>query len=137
MRDPMSILEGCDYSHFRRFEYAPSEKPDYLQRDHGLPEPDGSNVGKMVAEDFQFVDSKACLGVQVADLLATGFRRVLQCKFDDPQLIARRLGALMTAPMRGESPIKLIGSGSSSPKVSPHATAMIRAMEPAYRPMVL
>lgn len=52
-----------------------------------------TNLGK-VLRDFQFVRSHEVLGVQIADLSASSFRRVLRGKFDDNLCIGRRMGRL-------------------------------------------
>lgn len=93
LREPMMALEGADYSHFSRFEYPPGEAPEYLARDYGIHIESGINVGMMVYEDFQFVDSDACAGVQAADLLAGGLRRLLRGGCDCPDFVAAALGA--------------------------------------------
>jgi hypothetical protein len=78
IQDPMIMLEGADYSFFHRFEYEAGGVPEYLERDYGIQIESGTNVGKLIHEDFQFVDSDLSAGVQVADLIAGGVRRLLR-----------------------------------------------------------
>lgn len=93
LREPMLSLQGADYSHFQRFEYPPGGAPEYLARDYGIDIESGVNVGMMVYEDFQFVDSNTCAGIQAADLLAGGLRRLLRGGFARPDPVAAALGA--------------------------------------------
>ena len=78
LEEPMMMLNGADYSAFKRFEYAKGEAPDHLMTTYGIDidVSDSTNIGKLVHEDLKFVDSEKEAGVQVADLLASGMRRV-------------------------------------------------------------
>ena len=68
------MLNGADYSAFKRFDYGEGEAPDYLRTTYGIDidVSDSTNIGKVVHEDLRFVDSQQEVGVQVADLLASG-----------------------------------------------------------------
>lgn len=52
-------------------------------------------LDKIVRDEMQFVDSKANLGVQVADILASTSRRILRDEFEDNSEITHLLGGLM------------------------------------------
>jgi hypothetical protein len=94
LKEPMLMLtESANYTFFRRFEYPPGEAPTYLKEDYGIDFGNSPvNIGKMVRDDFKLVDSAKVSGVQVADLLASGIRRVMRGNFDDPVRIATLIG---------------------------------------------
>jgi hypothetical protein len=133
--DPMIMLKGADYSHFNRFEYAPGAMPEYLKNDYGIDITDGLNIGMMVREDFKFVDSDLFCGVQVADLLASGLRRLLRGEFEDQEKIAKLYGANMVQSIKDELPIQLI-SLDQSEAVSPRNASLIKLMMSHSRPML-
>lgn len=108
--NPMVMLsEGADYSHFRRFDF-PDGPPDHLA-EYGIQVKDGADVGKMVREDFELVDSAAVDGVQIADLLASGVRRLLRGGFEKPQVAARLLGSNFAGTISNGPPITLASLG--------------------------
>jgi hypothetical protein len=111
MEEPLMMLEGADYSHMSQYEYAAGEFPKYLVETYGLPAKDGFNLQKMVAGNFKFVDSKEEIGVQVADLLVSGIRRLLKCNFSNNERAAVLLGGLCVSAYRGGVPLKLFSLG--------------------------
>ncbi len=119
--EPLLMLEGCDYSHMVQYEYPPGEQPKYLTEEYGLPASDGFNIGKMVGGNFTFVDSKSEVGVQVADLVASGFRRLLKGEFLDNDRAAILLGRLCIKGYRGKVPLKLFTMGDEQVVQSPLA----------------
>lgn len=133
--DPMIMLKGGDYSHFNRFEYAPGAMPEYLKNDFGIHIEDGVNIGMMIRENFKFVDSNLFCGVQVADLLASGLRRLLRGEFQDQEKIAKLYGANMVQSIKDELPIQLI-SLDRSEAVSPRNASLIKFMMSHTRPML-
>ena len=62
-REPLMMLEGADYTAFDRFHFARGEAPQYLQREFGINVEghDGRalNIGRVLRENVQFVDSRA------------------------------------------------------------------------------
>ncbi|SAL62513.1 DUF3800 domain-containing protein [Caballeronia humi] len=112
LREPMISLEGADYRHFKRFEYEPGKEPNYLKETYGLDAPEAAtnsvNVGKLVNDDFRYVDSETFSGVQVADLIASGVRRVLRSNFDSPEKVALALGMNMLQAPKGKTTIRLL-----------------------------
>lgn len=137
-RDPMLMLKGADYSHFRRFEYAPGEAPTYLKDDYGIDYgEDVVDVGKMVKDDFQLVDSNNVPGVQVADLLASGLRRVMRQKFDAPERIATLIGENMVQEADRQPPVRLISlAPGSGDRVSTDVAKLLRSMVEVTRPYI-
>lgn len=110
IREPLIHLEGANYSHMSQYEWPEGETPDYLTREYGLPEITSLNVGKMVS-NFEFVDSKSVIGIQVADLLASGFRRLLKGDFFDNRTAAILLGKLTVQAATGSFPLRLFSMG--------------------------
>ena len=106
---PFRILEGADYSAFRRFDYPEGCAPTYLKTVYGINVRGATNIGQLVREDLKFVDSQRDHGVQIADFLASGLRRCLRGGFKDNQQAARLLGGLMPRAEMTDPPIKLLG----------------------------
>ena len=115
LREPMLMIEGANYSWLDRFYFPEGEDPTYLQDMYGIESGDTDdrklNIGQIVREDVEFVDSKAKLGVQVADLLASGLRRCLRNSFERNDDVARLLGSLMVQDKDNQASIKLISFG--------------------------
>lgn len=115
LREPMIMLNEANYSWFDRFYFPRGEEPTYLQDEYGITSNDADgrklNIGKVVRENAEFVDSKVNLGVQVADLLASGVRRCLRNNFARNDTAAHLLGSLMVRRVNGELPIELISLG--------------------------
>jgi hypothetical protein len=112
MTEPLPWLDVADYSYFKRFEFAPGERPRYLQEVYGLPEREGIDAKKILSEDFELEDSELCSGVQAADLLAAGVRRLLRGGFARAHEAALLLGANMLSGMKGESVIDMLSLGN-------------------------
>lgn len=129
LREPMIALsEGADYSYFKRFEFENGQPPAYLKDDYGIQVNDGFNIGMLLREDFELVDSAIDDGIQVADLLAGGVRRLLRGGFSDDLAAARLLGANMVSPIYRVPTIKLASLGRES-IVSSHVAKLIRVMD--------
>jgi hypothetical protein len=101
LKDPIAMVEGFDYSHFQRFEYEPGTFPQYLQEAVGRKIEGGLNLGKLLNEDKAFVSSHSEPGVQIVDLLVSGFRRVLRAGFADNIKMAELIGGLTVQHERG------------------------------------
>lgn len=135
IREPMFRIRGFDYRHFRKFEFAVGEYPDYLQTEYGLSPTEGFNLGKLIREDIKFLDSRRCNGVQIADLLASGIRRVLKQAFDDPLAIAAALGRLTVENSRGRSSINFVSLGIED-ALSPATAEVARCMNAYRKPFI-
>ena len=112
LEQPLSMLEGADYSAFRRFEYPEGKSPTYLKTVYGIninTDHASLNIGKLIQENLSFVDSRQSYGVQIADLLAAGLRRTLRAQFSDNRLAARLLGSIMLCRLEDEPPVQLVG----------------------------
>ncbi|WP_218309678.1 DUF3800 domain-containing protein [Alteromonas antoniana] len=93
-----------------------STVPDYVVEK--MPELEGKkgfDIQKIVRGDIAFVDSKSSPGVQVADLLASGLRRLLRLEFDDNEVMARALGKLLLQEEGNKPPIALVAFNGQSP----------------------
>lgn len=139
IRDPMPMLIEADYSSFNRFNWAPDEKPTYLKDTYGIEvmeEESALNVGMVVRENLQFVDSKSNPGVQIADLLASGIRRCLRYEFTDNETAASLLGQIMVQNYKGKLPMQLLGFSEAQPVVDENAGQMVKIMERKARAML-
>ena len=135
LRDPMPMLEGTNYKYFNRFSFPIGQEPTFLRSDYGIDHGEVSDVGKMVREDFKFVNSTSMAGVQVADLLAAGVRRLLMGGFSDPESIAQLIGSNMVQAKKGESSVSLISLDQIG-EASEHVTKMVRLINRSSRPML-
>jgi hypothetical protein len=133
--DPMLMLEGADYRHFSRFDYLPGEEPSYLKDTYGIESKGGSNIGKMIREDFKLADSATTPGIQVADLLAAGIRRLFRGGFKSDEEVSRLIGSNTVQQMKGETPVQLISLDRSA-VVSEYPASLIRLMASSGRPML-
>jgi hypothetical protein len=132
--NPQPMLKGADYRHFERF-YFKDGPPTYLRDEYGIEAESGFNVRLVMAEDFAFVDSKDCPGVQIADLLASGLRRCLRLGFSDNDKVAQALGSLMVEAAQREPPLNLISVTNAVP-ASPEVSRAVRQMQRACRSMI-
>ncbi|MGJ7495568.1 DUF3800 domain-containing protein [Variovorax sp. RT4R15] len=114
MREPMIYVRDFDYSHMRRFEFAPGEEPTYLKRDYGLKVGSCLDIGKLLREDRQFVDSRSLDGVQAVDLLASGLRRCLRGRFGDNLQVAAKIGRLTVQASGERLPFRLVLVGEEA-----------------------
>ena len=139
LKDPLPMLEGADYTAFSRFEYPEGEAPTFLQEVYGIEktgDAGGLNIGKLIREDLEFVDSEYSLGVQVADLLAAGIRRLLRLRFNDNRHAAQLLGGLTPRRETGTPPVHLLGFSQVEQLASSEVTDVLRLMEMSSRPML-
>jgi len=135
LREPSLFVHEFDYSHYERaFRFAPGEMPAYLQEETGVEIDSGSNLGK-VLKDFAFVRSHDVPGVQIADLLASTFRRVLRADFEHNAKVARNLGKIMVQRAKPQAPVHLI-SLSDDQYASGHVADMARILGQASRGMI-
>ena len=132
IREPMIHLVEGDYSAFDRFRFPPGEEPTYLEDHYGIEMEEGRdrslNIGQVLREDLQFVDSRADVGVQVADLLASGLRRCLRAQFEDNEAIAALLGGLMVRPPENKVPVSLVGFGDAGRVIQDPQETLLRRM---------
>lgn len=135
LKEPAIFVNEFDYSHYERaFGFSAGEIPTYLQEESGIQIYSGSNLGK-VLRDFNFVRSHDVPGIQIADLLASSFRRTLRNEFEDSLGMAKLLGRLTVQRAKPQPPINLI-SLSKDQRVYGHVVDVVQAIETATRPML-
>lgn len=135
LRDPILMLKGADYRHFQRFDYPPGQAPTYLKDLHGIDCGEGSNIGKIIHEDFRLVDSASTPGVQVADLIASGIRRLFRGGFQAGEKVASHLGANFIEPLRGSNTVRLVSLDQQA-RVDTSVAHFIHQMDGAARPIL-
>jgi hypothetical protein len=135
LHEPAIFVEGFDYSHFERsFRFDPGEMPTYLQEETGIEIESASNLAK-VLRDFEFLRSHDVPGIQIADLLASSFRRALRNEFEDPLGIAKKLGRLTVQRAKPQPPVHLI-SLSEDQYAHDQVVDVVNVTKDAARPML-
>jgi len=93
------------------FNYAPVRSThlslDVFYGFHGRADRAGFSVDKVLRK-FRFVDSKTTVGVQIVDQLTGGLRRCLKQHWEDNELVAKALAALM---IQQEPWLRITGQG--------------------------
>jgi hypothetical protein len=140
LTEPMPMLIGADYSTFSRFDYSEENRPRYLKETYGLAMDEDkpvTNIGMLMQEDLEFVDSKHNQGVQVADLLASGIRRCLRQEFSNNELAARLLGRLIVQGYRGHPPIQFLNFSRSEKHATDAVARFSKIMEHNSRTILI
>jgi hypothetical protein len=121
------------------FTYNEKSRPNFLKNTYNIDAKDNVaiDVGKLVWDDFQFMDSKLSAGIQVADLLASGLRKCLRGEFSGNDQISNALGAVMVDRGKGRFPIELIGFTDRQMKVDTTASQVSKIFKMQQRPMRL
>jgi hypothetical protein len=136
LRDPMIQLVEGNYEFFRRFEFPEGQYPTYLDKEYGIKTSgNGMNVVQMIGEDFELVDSSAEPGVQVADLIASGLRRLFRGKFERAHEIALGLSSNMVSDLRGNPQVGLMSLTQSAP-VSDRSATFLELLSRKTKPLV-
>lgn len=136
LREPMIMLAEGDYSFFKRFDFPPGEYPVYLAEQYGVETSgNGANLKQMLIEDFELVDSKLIPGVQAADLLASGIRRLMRGGFQRSHEIALLLGANMLSGLKDEPQVKLVSLAQTS-GTSTQTAKLLEVMARTSKPLV-
>lgn len=109
-RNPMPHVKEFDYSAMNGYRYTSEDAPTYLNEHYGMDiDAEGSlNIGRLIWDDFSFVDSKGDLGVQIVDLLASGIRRCIRGDFQQNDEISSALGRLMVQTAGDGFPMRFI-----------------------------
>lgn len=137
---PMIMLMDADYSAFERFSYPANQRPTYLKDVYDIETAeDGpvTNLGMLIREDLDFVDSKQDQGVQVADLLASGIRRCLRQEFNNNELAAHLLGRLMVQNIRKQPPISFLGFTKTENRLTEEEAQLSKIMGLSARKMIV
>ena len=137
LREPMIKLKGADYSAMKKYEYEEGKEPTYLKDEYGIDVSSSAfNLGKLTGENLRFEDSKSNLGVQIADLLASGIRRCLRNQFMNNEIAAKLLGKLMVSEKKNEPPLRLIGFKKSIISTDSVTYKAVQIMTENSRPML-
>lgn len=134
---PYPMLEWCDYTPMKKFMYSEGTIPKHLV--HRLPHlanAEALNGQKIIRDDLSFIDSLVSPGIQIADLLASGVRRLLRGGFSDNALASKKLGGLMIERETNSPPIRLLSFGLKTRVVKEVANSL-RIATLAAKPMVL
>lgn len=134
--EPWIMLEGADYSHFEKFSFAKGQEPTYFKDVYGIEIDDPGNLGRIIREDFQFVDSATSVGVQVADLLSAGVFRLLRGRFERADEIAKGLGSIFISPFKHDHCIRFITMDASG-DVERHVLRSVALMDRHSRPIIV
>jgi Protein of unknown function (DUF3800) len=80
--DPVSFVEGGDYTYFERFEERDTEWIKQIENEKSLGRGElvAAKLGEVIGEHFSFQDSKYNLGLQMADILANATQRAMNRK---------------------------------------------------------
>lgn len=136
IQDPGPALNWCDYRPMSEFIYQKGDIPGYLiDKFPHLKEEEGFDIQKIIRKDIQFIDSKSYEGIQIADLLASGMRRLLRKGFDDNHLVAKLFGKLMVQEVKNQPPLKLVTFGEES-MVNEGLAQIVRLFAKSCRPMI-
>jgi hypothetical protein len=144
-KNPHIRLTESDYSYFNerytiQLATADARTKEHLEWLHGLHGKRGSdhaiiNAKALLSEQRRFVDSRDCLGVQLADMLATILRRALNGRLRLEGW--KNFGKLLIHRWRGSSWIIQIGSPQDAPHVvEGHASNVIETIRRSARWMV-
>lgn len=132
--NPTPRLTWCDYSPMQNYL---GDIPEYLtDKVPELAGKGGFNVQKIIRDDIEFVDSKSSVGVQVADLLASGLRRLLRLEFENNDLVAKKFGNLLLQEVDNQPPISIIAFNEESP-LGKKESAIVRIMIKNCKMMIL
>lgn len=102
------MIKGADYRPLAPYYYEEGRAPTYLKEIYGLEVNSGLNIQKVLRENLKFADSNHSVGIQIADLLASGIRRCLRGGFNENNKAAFLLGKLMVQAAHNKPPINLI-----------------------------
>lgn len=136
---PMITLNGADYSAFSKFDFPANSKPMYLKEAYGISineSESATNIGLLMTENLEFVDSKNNIGVQIADLLASGLRRTLRMGFSDNYEASKFLGGLMIENLEEKQSLQLLSISNSNNRLEEYMHQLIDNFEKYSKPML-
>jgi hypothetical protein len=145
-KERFHCLAGADYSHFHkkyaslRDTMAPetARHMEWVRQAYGvraLKENDYIvNANKLFKEQRDFKDSKDCLGLQLADILATTLRRALNGNLQKDGW--KHFGGLIVRRRNIGSYFIQIGRGGSL-KMPRHAASVCRILDARAKPMLV
>lgn len=140
LESPLGLFPGFNYTKMKDFIYKPGDIPEFLiEKKPELIFESGLNIQKILRQDIKFTDSKFHEGVQIADLLASGLRRLLKNGFEDNKKAALLLANLMVQEKNSSSPIELtyFGDRKINLELPLHTSQLINIIIRNCRPMLL
>lgn len=135
-REPGARVEGFNYRHFTQYEFPEGKAPDYLEVEYGVRVEHALNVQKLIRGNLKFEDSRQSVGIQAADLLASGVRRCLRGGFASNNAVAEALGRLTLQNEREKFPVHLVGFSDVEGDVDETASRAVKAMRKRSRAML-
>jgi hypothetical protein len=138
LTEPMIVLKDENYSYFEHFMYPKGLEPTYLRDLYGIQMRGGSatNIGKIVTEDFHLLNSEKSAGIQVADLLSSGLRRLLRGGFSNSDILAKNIGGNMVQDIRRKIPVILVSLDKTG-FVSDGVAHILRIISASARPLLV
>jgi len=138
--DPVSFVEGGDYSYFEKFEERDTEWIQTIEREKGLEAGElvSAKLGKIIGEHFVFQDSKYNVGLQIADILANATQRALNRKL---KLAGwKDIGRLML--FRNPQPVQFVqitpdNRGERTKKAQSPFSSVLRIIKAKSKPLWL
>ncbi len=139
LENPGVHVVDFDYSAMKDFFYTKESAPTYLKKSYGIESnAEGAlNAGKLVWDDFEFVDSKQEIGVQIVDLLVSGLRRILRGGFSQRAAISTTLGSLMVQTIDSVYPIHFITVSQSESFTGDHANEASELFKLSQKQMLI
>jgi len=125
IKEPLMMFNGVDYSNLQRYR---GPAPEYLRAVLGGEQKEALDIQKIVREDIQFADSKGSLGIQAADLVATGLRRCLRRQCGENEVVAALLGRLMVRVQYSALPLNLITFIEGKHRIAEKTAQLVRIM---------
>ena len=135
-RQPGIHVTDFNYRHLKQYQYANAEVPKYLEVEYGVQVENALNIRKLICGNLKFEDSRSCLGIQVADLLASGLRRCLRGGFTANDVISAALGRLTMQNQLGMFPIHLVSFGGVN-NADDIATRVVKSITRHSKSMLL
>jgi Protein of unknown function (DUF3800) len=136
IREPSARVHGFDYRHMTAYEFPNNKPPDYLEMEYGLHVEHALNIGKLIRGNLKFEDSRQSLGIQVADLLASGLRKCLRCGFKENDAIARAIGRIALQNKSGKFPIHLVSFAEEDNDADENASRVVKTITRQCRSML-
>lgn len=134
--EPLLMLKGADYSHYAKFLFSDGAAPSFLKDDYGIAVESPGDIGKLIREDFKFVDSNASPGVQVADLVSAGVFRLLRQRFDQCESVAQALGGLFASPPKKSHCIRIVTLDQEG-QLDAKVAHLVRLVDRSSKPILI
>lgn len=109
LKKPGYLFSTFNYSVMNEYFYDKGEIPEYLvNKFPSLKNKTALDIQKIFIKDLKFINSKSSDGIQIADLMATGLRRLLRNEFTDNHRVANAFSQLFVQNYINKPPLSLI-----------------------------